>query len=75
MSFDGQQGEVAAQDGPCLGFGHLVGKRGGGGVDAGHDGRAGVVFGAGGQGVGVHVGDAVQPVEGVDVGGGGAVGR
>ena len=39
VSFDGQQGEVAAQHGPGLGVGEVVAQLGGGGVDAGHEVR------------------------------------
>lgn len=75
VSFDGQQGEVVAQHGPGLGVGEVMAQPGGGGVDAGHDIRAGVLFGGGAQRIGIHVGGQVKPVEGVGVGGGDAVGR
>ena len=74
VSFYGQQGQVAAQHRPCSCVGDVCAECCGGGVDARHEGGAGVLFGGARQGVRVHGGGAVQAGEGVGVGGGDTVG-
>ena len=65
VSVEGEQGEAAAQHRPRFGLHQIAAQCGGGGVDAGHDGGAGELFGAGGQRVGVHVGGAGKALPGV----------
>ena len=74
MAVDGQQGQVAPQHRPGAVVGDVGADRDGGGVDVGHGGRAGSVFGGGGERVGVHRGRGVQPGERIGFGGRGAVG-
>jgi hypothetical protein len=75
VAFDGLKGEVTSQDRPGRVVGDVGADCGGGGVDVGHGGRAGGVFGGRGERVGVHGGRRVQAAERVGFGGRGAVGR
>jgi hypothetical protein len=75
VTFAGQQGQASPQHRPRGAFGDVDTDRAGGGVDMGHGGRSGGVFGGRGERVGVHGGCPVQPDERVVVGGSGVVGR